>query len=639
MGTDVTRRTVLQLAAAPVFLAKAQSGDMAPTTSKVYPGPDGRLVYVPDERGNVIHDASHAGYRGGGVGIPTVPVKETIWPVPGDNTAHIQAAIDRVSALPLDRTGFRGTVLLRAGYYRMATPITIQASGVVLRGEGMGDTGTILIGTGTGRPAQPAGAPGVAAGAAAPAAPAAPGGAAAAAPGGAAGAAPAQAQAPAPGAGRVAGPGAPPAGGGPAGAPAAPGGRGAGPGPAGAGGPGAGGRGGRGGAGGGGGGAATLVRVAGPAAIALVEGSRQAVTDDYVPVGARSFTVASAVGFRVGDTVILRRIGNQAWINEVGMNSDTPGGRWQPFNVDYDRVITEIQGNRVTVDVPIFCAIEQRWGGGELIKYTETGRIENVGIENLRAVSEFDPSVRTRDYGNMDRNNYAAEEYYSDENHYNNFVVFDNVKNGWVRNATALHFVTSMVGTQRGAKWITIQDCVSREPISQRRGARRFVFALRGQLALVQRCQSDKGRHSFMTGQPNGSGNVFLDCKATSPFSSSEPHEQWATGSLYDNIEAPLTARFWKNITIGWAGANTVFWNCKGDFMVQKPPTAQNYVFGHIGVNAVVYNIPLQDTTKENGHLESLDRHVSPRSLYLTQLRERLGDAAVRAVATPAQIG
>ena len=142
-----------------------------------------------------------------------------------------------------------------------------------------------------------------------------------------------------------------------------------------------------------------------------------------------------------------------------------------------------------------------------------------------------------------------------------------------------------------------------------------------------------------MTGQPTACGNVFLDCKATSPFSSSEPHEQWATGALYDNVHAPLTARFWKNINIGWAGANTVFWNCEGSFLVQKPPTAQNYAFGHIGVDAVVFNIPLQDPTKEGGHIESLDRHVAPRSLYLTQLHERLGDAALRNVAAPGQIG
>ena len=361
--------------------------------------------------------------------------------------------------------------------------------------------------------------------------------------------------------------------------------------------------------------------------------------DEYVPVGARSFKVASARGFKPGDTVIVRRIGNQAWIDAVGMNTDAPGGRWQPFNIDWDRVVVDVQGNTVTVDAPITCAIEKRWGGGEVIKYEDPGRIEHVGIENLRAVSEFDPAVRTRDYGNMDRQNYVAEEYYADENHYSNFVMFDNIKNGWVRNATALHFVTSMVGTPRGSKWITVQDCVSREPISQRRGGRRFIFALRGQLALVQRCLSDKGRHSFMTGQPTGSGNVFLDCKATSPYSSSEPHEQVGQRRRLRQRPGAADGAVLEEHPIGWAGANTVFWNCEGDFLVQKPPTAQNYTFGHIGVNAVVFNIPLQDTTKENGHIESLDRHVTPRSLYLTQLRERLGDAALRNIAAPGQLG
>ena len=156
MSTVVSRRSILQLALAPALLARTQAQDLAPTVSKVYPGPDGKLVYVADEQGNAIIDSSHAGYGGGGVPIPTVPVKETIWPVAGDNTEHVQAAIDKVSALPLDKYGFRGVVLLRAGYYKMATPITIKASGVVLRGEGMGDTGTILVGTGTERPPAPA---------------------------------------------------------------------------------------------------------------------------------------------------------------------------------------------------------------------------------------------------------------------------------------------------------------------------------------------------------------------------------------------------------------------------------------------------------------------------------------------------
>jgi hypothetical protein len=548
MKTTLSRRTLLQLAAVPAWLARtqAQVQDLDATTSRVYPGADGRLVYVADEQGNTIHDASHAGYGGGGVAIPSVPVRETIWPVPGDNTPHIQAALDRVSARPRDAAGFRGAVLLRAGYYRLSTPVRIQASGVVLRGEGMGDTGSVLIGTGTGRAE-----------------------------------------------------GAPP--GGPA--------------------------------------QGTLVTIAGASGAVVRAETRQPVLGDYVPVGTRRLRVASAGAFRAGDAVTVRRIGNQAWIDAVGMNGDTPASRWRPFDVEWDRIVVDVEGDTLTIDAPITCAIEARWGGGDVAKYDDPGRIEQVGVENVRAMSEFDPAVRTTEYGNMDRPNYVAEEYYADENHYRNFIVFDNVKNGWVRNATALHFVNSMVGTQRGAKWITVQDCVSRAPVSRRLGARRFTFALRGQLALVQRCQSDEGRHSFMTGQPTGSGNVFLDCRATSPFSSSEPHEQWATGTLYDNVQAPLTARFWKNITIGWAGANTVFWNCEGDFLVQKPPTAQNFSFGHRGINAVVFNIPLQDSTKENGHIESLGRPVAPRSLYLTQLRERLGDAAVRQVALTSQIG
>ena len=538
----LSRRMMMRMALVPAAVAAAQVADIPPTVSRVYPGPDGKLVYVPDEQGNTIPDFSYAGYGGGGLPIPTVPVKETVWPVVGDNTANIQAAIDKVSALPLDKFGFRGAVLIKMGYYKMATPLQIQASGVVLRGEGMGDTGTVLIGTGNPR--------------------------------------------------------------------AAGGGRGGGP----------------------GGGQPTLIKIAGASGATPKEDAKQAVLDEYVPVGARSFRVASAKDFKPGDPVIVRRIGNQEWINAVGMNGDTQASRWRPFNVEWDRVVVEVQGNTVTVDAPITCAIEKQWGGGEVMKYDAPGRIEKVGVENLRGMSEFDPTKRTREYGNMDRPNYLGEEYYSDEDHYANLITFDNLKNGWVRNVTALHFVYSMVGTQRGAKWITIQDCISREPVSMRAGARRFTFALRGELTLVQRCHSDKGRHSFMTGQPTSSSNVFLDCTATNPFSSSEPHEQWATGNLYDNIQAPLTARFWKNINIGWAGANTVFWNCEGYFLVQKPPTAQNFSFGHIGVDAVVFNIPLQDPAKEGGHIESIDKHVTPRSLYLTQLRERLGDQAVRNV-------
>ena len=44
MSTEVTRRSILQMAMAPALLTQLRVGDMPPTVSKVYPGPDGILT-------------------------------------------------------------------------------------------------------------------------------------------------------------------------------------------------------------------------------------------------------------------------------------------------------------------------------------------------------------------------------------------------------------------------------------------------------------------------------------------------------------------------------------------------------------------------------------------------------------------
>ena len=526
--------TVICCSVVMIFATYTQNVEAQNYSSLVYPGIDGKLVYVPDEKGNIIPDFSHSGYKGSGVSIPYVPIKEILWPVEGDDSPNIQAAIDRVSALPLDENGFRGAVLLKMGYYELSSPLHISASGVVLRGEGQGETGTILIGLGQFD----------------------------------------------------------------------------------------GGYGNR--------QKANLIVITGKTCWDEEKGSSRNIIDDYVPVGVYSFRVENTKGFRVGDTVLVRRHGNQDWIHEIGMDLENKNWRWEPFTINYDRIIKKIEGNRITVDAPITCAIEKQWGGGEIVKYMDTGRISQVGIENLRSISEFDVTVRTNEYSNIDRHPYYGEEYYSDENHYWNFIVIDNARNVWIRNVTALHFAGSMVSIRKGSKWVTVQDCVSLEPVSIRGGGRRFTYQIMGQLCLVQRCTSDKGRHSFVLGDYTACGpNVFLDCKATIPYSSSEPHYHYVTGALYDNVVAPLTARFWKDISIGWAGANCVFWNCEGSYLIQKPPTAQNYSTGHIGIHAMVFNTRYMDLTKENGYIESWDRHVTPQSLYLKQLEDRLGKDAL----------
>lgn len=110
----------------------------------VSPGNDGRLVYRSTPKGDKIMDFSHAGYMGGGVAIPDVPVLRTVKPSGGkDDTQRIQAAIDEISALPLVN-GSRGAVLLAPGTFTCAGTITLSASGVVLRGSGSGANGSTI---------------------------------------------------------------------------------------------------------------------------------------------------------------------------------------------------------------------------------------------------------------------------------------------------------------------------------------------------------------------------------------------------------------------------------------------------------------------------------------------------------------
>ena len=110
-----------------------------------------QLVYVSDTDGNHIPDYSYVGYKNGDEALPNVAVVKQISPVAGDNTAHIQAAIDEVEALQLNNNGHRGALLLLPGEYPVSGELIINNSGVVLRGSGDGEdatSNTIIRGVG-----------------------------------------------------------------------------------------------------------------------------------------------------------------------------------------------------------------------------------------------------------------------------------------------------------------------------------------------------------------------------------------------------------------------------------------------------------------------------------------------------------
>lgn len=489
----------------------------------VYPGDDGRLVYVPDDRGNTIPDFSHAGYGGGGTPLPEVPVAVTLGPAPGDARARIQAAIDEVAALPPDAAGFRGAVLLGAGEYEIDGTLHIRASGVVLRGEGKGTDGTVLIAT---RRSQH-----------------------------------------------------------------------------------------------------TLVVVDGSGGAEEIAGSRVDIVGDYVPFGARSFQVANASSFSVGDDVVVYRPSTEAWISALGMDEIAPrddGGeivQWTAgaYDLHYQRAIAAIDGDVVTVDAPIVSSLDGEYGGGAIYRYRFDGRIANVGVESLRMVSE-----------------YRAGEETSDEDHAWVAVSLDRVEHAWVRDVVALHFGFAAVSVERHARYVTVQDCKCLDPVSEITGGRRYSFNVNGSFVLVQRCQTRGGRHDYVTGARVLGPNVFLDSDAVQTHADIGPHHRWATGLLFDNIsggEMNVQDRGNWGTGHGWAGAQVVFWNSTGASLAcQSPPTAQNYSIGWVGEHSD------GRLDREDGYWEAHGADVFPRSLYLWQLRDRLGMDAVRAVANESQL-
>jgi hypothetical protein len=487
----------------------------------VYPGPDGKLVYRKDERGNRVPDFSNSGYAGGGVALPSVPTVAMLGPeASGDDGPRIQAALDQLAARPADEKGFRGALLLQKGLYRIATSVVVNASGIVLRGEGQGTDGTVLLATGAGQ--------------------------------------------------------------------------------------------------------RSLVQLRGTGGFMEVAGSRQAITDDYVPVGARSFSVASASGFAVGDTVIVHRPSTQPWIDFVGMDScttmDTPYDKedvnnstcldnpWTPGSKDlrFDRIITAIEGNRISVDAPIVNALEKEFGGGSVYKYSHPGRISQVAVENMRGDSEF-----------------VAPD---DEDHGWNFVEIRNATNAWVRDITAVHYGYAAVTVLGNSKWVTVQDSTSFDPVSQITGGRRYTWNVDdSQMVLFQRCTATDGRHDFVQGSNVPGPNVFLAGTAKTAHDDIGPHHRWSAGGLYDGIVSDRSIRIRNRGNSGtghgWAGAGIVVWNSKAPtILVQNPPGAVNWAIG------------CESAKMGDGYWDAVGTPVNPKSLYLKQLEERLGADALKAI-------
>lgn len=121
------------------------SDNAAPYSQWVRPNADGKLAYAATQTGDHIVDFSYAGYRGGGVALPDAAVAETLAPSGTDDTAALQAALNRVAAISA-KSGTPHALLLAPGTFSLNAPVNISASNLVLRGSGRDKTTITLTG-------------------------------------------------------------------------------------------------------------------------------------------------------------------------------------------------------------------------------------------------------------------------------------------------------------------------------------------------------------------------------------------------------------------------------------------------------------------------------------------------------------
>jgi hypothetical protein len=354
------------------------------------------------------------------------------------------------------------------------------------------------------------------------------------------------------------------------------------------------------------------------------------IITDSVHVGDRTFQVADASPFSVGDNIVIVHPKTTAWLRAIGFggvpNDTGTSSYWagQSIPIPYNRFITAINGTTVTIDAPVFTTMVRSLSQSYIYKTNRSSILTKIGIENLR-VDIMNPYNQ-------------ASTIDGDENHHAQDAIWlGKIEDAWVRHCTTLHFVQSGFKTSLATR-VTIDSCTAIDPISIITGERRYNFNTytASQLILFSNCYARYARHACVSnGTSSVSGIVFSNCVSEGSYNSSEGHRLWSQGLLFDNFMDVKTNVSPSSYVLGlynrgdygsghgWAAVHSVAWNCStgaSRIILQKPPTAQNYAIGCVG--GVTGAGPFSGS---QGYIEGTNTPgLIPASLYKAQLAERL---------------
>lgn len=334
------------------------------------------------------------------------------------------------------------------------------------------------------------------------------------------------------------------------------------------------------------------------------------IVEKYIPVGRKYIIVDDSRDFQVNEQVLLSYELNEAWINAIKMDQIVPREgtkQWttKEYSLKFERKISAISGDTLFLDNPIVMAIDPQFGSASVVSFTFPGRIQEVGVENLRFESEFASAT--------------------DENHAWIAIDMDKIENAWVRNITARYFGYAAVSLGALAKQVTVTKSNCLDSRSQITGGRRYSFNNNGQLNLFSALYTTEGRHDYVTGARTLGPNVFRLSTATNTHADIGPHHRWAVGTLYEQIdtdgEINVQDRGNWGSGHGWAGVTQVVWNCHvKSATVQQPwASGQNFAIGLRGEKS-------QGRLKGRvtGFWENQNKKLLIQSLYEQQLNDRL---------------
>lgn len=338
------------------------------------------------------------------------------------------------------------------------------------------------------------------------------------------------------------------------------------------------------------------------------------ITDAYVPAGTLSLSVKDAKGLAVGDTLSIRWPRSAKWIQFMGMDKLVRNGKAQTWiksdaQTRVDRIIRSLDGNRLTLDVPLTEAIDSQFldQPAVVVKTPAVKRLRQCGIESLQIISP--PHQGTLTAGK------------------HGGIRLGQAEDCWVRDIVMRETLTN-VSVVEGTRRITIAESQGYHGSTVEKGAGYSSdFSILGSQVLVDRCTST-GSGSFFVATFSGSArlNVALNCKFVGK-GSIQPHMRWSTGLLIDSCDIPDGGIEFVNRRIfgsghGWSIGWGIAWNCKAkSLLLETPPGALNLAIGCEGE---------EHPKSSKGAFFSAGKPVTPASLYLAQLRERLGEAAVR---------